>query len=178
VSTQSFLISDLSVTTSMLNQGSVSNMGVATQGEAKKLITLIPSHLAHEKYEFVFRGDPGPECEVCKVRSVCLTNLEIGVRYSVRQVKSAEHYCGLVGSKARVVEVEKSHPKISVDKQKCIPGASIRYSPIQCDWKFCRNYIYCVENGVPEGTKIRFEVEEGNVDCPRGFKLVFVQVSQ
>lgn len=113
----------------------------------------------------------------CRVREVCLTNLEVGVRYSVKQLKNAEHYCALVDSKARVVEVEKARTKLTVEKQKCIVGASIRYSPVQCDWKFCPNYIYCVDNGIPEGSKVRLEAEEGDVGCPRGFRLAFVRVS-
>ena len=89
-------------------------MGVKTHSEPKKLITLVPTHLAKQGYDFVFKADAGPECETCRVRTVCLTNLEVGVRYTVKQVKSAEHYCALVDSKAKVVEVEKALFKIRV----------------------------------------------------------------
>lgn len=171
-----FLISNLLVDITMIKQDLASKAGSAAQ-EGRKLITLVPSYLARQGYEFVFEGNAGPACEKCRVREVCLTNLEVGVRYSVKQLKSAEHYCGLVDAKATVVEVERARPRLTIEKQKYIPSASIKYSPIPCNWKFCPNYIYCVDNGVPEGSKVRLEREEGDVDCPRGFRLAFVAVS-
>lgn len=161
----------------MIRQDAASKTGSTARSEGRKLITLVPSYLARPGYEFVFKGDAGPACEACRVREVCLTNLEVGVRYTVKQLKSAEHYCGLVDAKATVVEVEKARVKLTIEKNKYIPSATVRYTPIPCNWKFCRNYIYCVENGVPEGSKIRLEADEGDVDCPRGFKLTYVSVS-
>ncbi|PSO08371.1 hypothetical protein B9Q04_05870 [Candidatus Marsarchaeota G2 archaeon BE_D] len=162
----------------MIKQDTSNSMGVKTHSESKKLITLVPTHLAKQGYDFVFKADAGPECETCRVRTVCLTNLEVGVRYTVKQVKSAEHYCALVDSKAKVVEVEKALFKISIEKQKYIPSATIKYTPVQCDWRFCKNYIYCVDNGLTEGVKVKLEEEGGDVDCPRGFRLIFVGISQ
>jgi uncharacterized protein (UPF0179 family) len=163
----------------MIKQDVSSNtLGLNASSEPRKPITVIPSSLAKIGYDFVFTGDAGPECSTCRVRTVCLTNLEVGVRYTVKQVKSPEHYCALVDSKAKVVEVEKARPRITVDKQKYIPSATVRYMPIQCNWVFCKNYVHCVDNGIAEGAKVKFENEEGAVDCPRGFRLIYVEVSQ
>ncbi|MEM0120065.1 MAG: UPF0179 family protein [Thermoprotei archaeon] len=162
----------------MIKHSSSNIVGSNAYSENRKLITLVPTHIARRGYDFVFLAGAGPECETCRVRTVCLTNLDVNVRYTVKQVKSAEHYCALVDSKANVVEVEKAQLRISVEKQKYIPSATIMYTKVQCDWKFCKNYIFCVDNGLVEGSKVKLGEEGGSVDCPRGFKLVFVNVSQ
>jgi uncharacterized protein (UPF0179 family) len=151
------------------------NNGSGTD-ETKKIVTLVPSGVAKQGYEFIFTGDACPQCETCRVKNACLGNLEKGSRYVVKQVKTTEHYCALVDSGAKVVEVEKSDLKISLEKQKFMLGATVNYLPIQCDWKFCQNYVCCVENGLSEDEKIKILEKLGEVNCPRGFKLFYTRV--
>jgi uncharacterized protein (UPF0179 family) len=144
--------------------------------EPRKVVTLIPTEVAKQGYEFVFVGDACAPCETCRVKNSCLGNMDRGHRYVVKQVKTTEHYCALVDAGAKVVEVEKTDIKVTVEKQKFMLGATVNYLPIQCDWKFCQNYAYCVENGLNEDEKVKILEKLGEVNCPRGFKLFYTKV--
>lgn len=142
----------------------------------KKLITTVPVNLAKEGYQFIFTREDNEECQRCKIRGACLENLVQGRRYTVKDVKQAEHICPLVGLEARVVEVQEAPFAVSLERQRLMVGATLSYLPVDCDWKFCPNYSYCVDNGLRPNDKIKILEKQGEVDCPRNFKLSFVLV--
>ncbi|MCL5788258.1 MAG: UPF0179 family protein [Candidatus Marsarchaeota archaeon] len=149
--------------------------GRSTQ-QKKAQITLVPEAIARLGYAFTFVRDPGPECRVCPVKAPCLDNLVEGDTYSVKEVKGGDHWCALAGSQARVVQVEKTELTVTMEKQKVMLGAIVNYDTIACDWVFCKNYRYCVFNGVKRGSKVKLLERGKQVDCPRGFKLLMLKV--
>ncbi|PSN84518.1 hypothetical protein B9Q01_00475 [Candidatus Marsarchaeota G1 archaeon OSP_D] len=160
----------------MVNGANHTSSGIKLEEQNKKLITLVPNNVAKIGYEFVFTKITGTECESCKVRVVCLDNLSVGKKYVVKEVKMIEHHCPLVGLNAKVVQVELAETQVSIEKSRVIVGATISYSPINCNWKFCKNYTVCVDNGLLEGEKVKIIEKVSELDCPRGFKLARVLV--
>jgi uncharacterized protein (UPF0179 family) len=142
----------------------------------KKLITTVPVNLAKEGYQFIFTREDNDECKKCKIRGACLENLTRGRRYVVKDVKQAGHTCPLVGLEAKVVEVQEVPFTVALERQRLMVGATLSYTPVDCNWKFCENYVYCVDNSLSQNDKIKILEKQGEVDCPRSFKLSFVLV--
>ncbi|MEM3670508.1 MAG: UPF0179 family protein [Thermoprotei archaeon] len=139
-------------------------------------ITMVPVGTAKLGYTFTFARQPGPECRSCPVRAPCLDNLTQDDTYTVKEVKTGEHFCALTGLPAKAVVVEKAELIVNMEKHKVMPGALVNYSKIQCDWVFCKNFTHCVCNGLKNGDRVKLHDKGTTVECPRGFKLLELRV--
>lgn len=138
-------------------------------------ITLVGKAIAKEGSEFYYIG-PAEECDGCKLRNVC-HNLEEGTRYRVTSVRGQEHACALLDDEPVVaVEVEKIATPAILPKKGLLEGITITYSVSKCDEIGCPNYGLCHPVGKTEGSKYSVARMGKDVDCPRGDRLVAVDL--
>lgn len=138
-------------------------------------ITLVGKAIAKKGSEFYYIG-PAEECDGCKLRNVC-HNLEEGTRYRVTSVRGQEHACALLDDEPVVaVEVEKIATPAILPKKGLLEGITITYSVSKCDEIGCPNYGLCHPVGKTEGSKYSVARMGKDVDCPRGDRLVAVDL--
>ena len=138
-------------------------------------ITLVGKAIAKEGSEFYYIG-PAEECDGCKLRNVC-HNLEEGTRYRVTSVRGQEHACALLDDEPVVaVEVEKTATPAILPKKGLLEGITITYSVSKCDEIGCPNYGLCHPVGKTEGSKYSVSRMGKDVECPRGDRLVAVDL--
>lgn len=133
------------------------------------LITLVGEKQAKEGYEFVYIGSLS-ECKECKLKTVCF-NLEQGLRYRVKSVRTKHHACSVHEDGVRVVEVEKAPLPIGIDSSLAIEGSTIDIKEIACHNVGCTNYRICLPRGFYRGTSYRIVKITKDMDCPDGKKL-------
>ncbi len=138
-------------------------------------ITLVGKAIAKEGSEFYYIG-PAEECDGCKLRNVC-HNLEEGTRFRVTSVRGQEHACALLEDEPVVaVEVEKTTTPAILPKKGLLEGITITYSVSKCDEIGCPNYGLCHPVGKTEGSKYSVSRMGKDVECPRGDRLVAVDL--
>ena len=138
-------------------------------------ITLVGKAIAKEGSEFYYIG-PTEECDGCKLRNVC-HNLEEGTRFRVTSVRGQEHACALLEDEPVVaVEVEKTTTPAILPKKGLLEGITITYSVSKCDEIGCPNYGLCHPVGKTEGSKYSVARMGNDVECPRGDRLVSVDL--
>ena len=138
-------------------------------------ITLVGKAIAKEGSEFYYIG-PAEECDGCKLRNVC-HNLEEGTRFRVTSVRGQEHACALLEDEPIVaVEVEKTTTPAILPKKGLLEGITITYSVSKCDEIGCPNYGLCHPVGKTEGSKYSVSRMGKDVECPRGDRLVAVDL--
>lgn len=138
-------------------------------------ITLVGKAIAKEGSEFYYIG-PAEECDGCKLRNVC-HNLEEGTRYRVTSVRGQEHACALLDDEpVMAVEVEKTATPAILPKKGLLEGITITYSVSKCDEIGCPNYGLCHPVGKTEGSKYSVARMGKDVECPRGDRLVAVDL--
>ena len=138
-------------------------------------ITLMGKAIAKEGSEFYYIG-PAEECDGCKLRNVC-HNLEEGTRFRVTSVRGQEHACALLEDEPVVaVEVEKTATPAILPKKGLLEGITITYSVSKCDEIGCPNYGLCHPVGKTEGSKYSVSRMGKDVECPRGDRLVAVDL--
>ena len=138
-------------------------------------ITLVGKAIAKEGSEFYYIG-PAEECDGCKLRNVC-HNLEEGTRFRVTSVRGQEHACALLEDEPVVaVEVEKTTTPAILPKKGLLEGITITYSVSKCDEIGCPNYGLCHPVGKTEGSKYSVARMGKDVECPRGDRLVAVDL--
>lgn len=138
-------------------------------------ITLVGKAIAKEGSEFYYIG-PAEECDGCKLRNVC-HNLEEGTRYRVTSVRGQEHACALLDDEpVMAVEVEKTTTPAILPKKGLLEGITITYSVSKCDEIGCPNYGLCHPVGKTEGSKYSVSRMGKDVECPRGDRLVAVDL--
>lgn len=138
-------------------------------------ITLVGKAIAKEGSEFYYIG-PAEECDGCKLRNVC-HNLEEGTRFRVTSVRGQEHACALLEDEPVVaVEVEKTTTPAILPKKGLLEGITITYSVSKCDEIGCPNYGLCHPVGKTEGSKYSVARMGNDVECPRGDRLVAVDL--
>ena len=138
-------------------------------------ITLVGKAIAKEGSEFYYIG-PADECEGCRLRNVC-HNLEEGTRYTVTSVRGQEHACALLDDEPVVaVEVEKTATPAILPKKGLLEGITITYSVSKCDEIGCPNFSLCHPVGKTEGSKYSVARMGKDVECPRGDRLVAVDL--
>ena len=138
-------------------------------------ITLVGKAIAKEGSEFYYIGS-AEECDGCKLRNVC-HNLEAGTRFRVTSVRGQEHACVLLEDEPVVaVEVEKTVTPAILPKKGLLEGITITYSVSKCDEIGCPNYGLCHPVGKTEGSKYTVAKMGKDVECPRGDRLVAVDL--
>jgi hypothetical protein len=138
-------------------------------------ITLIGKDSAKVGYEFYYLG-PMEECADCKYQKVCF-NLEEGAKYTVTSIRLQEHECHeFDGDSVTAVEVEKIPTRATVGKRQALEGSRITYKGSECKNLSCEHYRECHPIGKSQGTKYLVQKVDGDVDCPLGEKLVYVEL--
>ncbi|ENN96693.1 hypothetical protein J422_00941 [Methanocaldococcus villosus KIN24-T80] len=143
-----------------------------------KKITLIGSKLANIGEEFVYLGEV-EECKTCKFRKLCHNNLEVGRKYKIVSVRSAEYSCPIHEGGVKVVEVELADIILNIDAKKALEGVVLNYEPINCGNFNCKNYKFCHPEGIYEGDKFRIKnVLNEKINCENGktLKKVIVEL--
>lgn len=134
-------------------------------------ITLIGIKLAKPGTEFIYRG-PQPECEKCKLKTVCL-NLEKGKKYQVLALRSgSEHECLLHDTGVRAVEASPCPVVVAIESRKAFNGSKLTFEEPVCE-KTCLSYEACHPAGLVSGEKytITDVYDEAPGACPKGLIL-------
>jgi len=139
-------------------------------------VTLVDTHSAKEGYTFIHYG-AAEECRECRLRKVCVENLESGRRYRIICVREQKHTCALYGEVV-VVEVEEAEVEACLEKRVALIGATLSFSPIECDRVLCENYIYCVPEGLSAGDRVVVSQTGERLRCARGLALVKVALQR
>lgn len=80
-------------------------------------ITLIGSKLAKTGGEFIYLGEI-EECKNCKFKRLCHGNLEVGRKYKIVSVRSANHPCIVHEGGVKVVEVVLADLTIMIESKR------------------------------------------------------------
>jgi len=142
------------------------------------MITLIGNDLAEEGLVFVFNGS-AEACESCRFKSSCIESLEEGRKYKIISVRDTEQKCQLHdGESVKVVEVEKADIEALIDSKKDHLGASLTYTPPECDIDCIYRYL-CFPEGLFPGDKCTIVKDLGKHggSCAKGFTLHKVRIS-
>jgi len=138
-------------------------------------ITLIGKDYAKVGLEFFYLG-PAEECADCKFTKVCF-NLEEGARYRITEIRLQEHECHeFDGDSVTAVEVEKIPTAASVGKRQAMEGSRITFKGSECKNLGCEKYALCHPTGKVPGTKYLVHKVGGDIGCPLGEKLVYVEL--
>ncbi|MBO4763248.1 MAG: UPF0179 family protein [Candidatus Methanomethylophilaceae archaeon] len=139
------------------------------------LITLLGEPQAEAGKEFYFIG-PMNDCKECKLKGVCF-NLEPGSRYKVVEIRPQSHECHeYLDDKVVAAVVEKIPTPAAVPKKQAIEGSMITYQESKCEQMDCPNYWLCHAPGKVAGAKYSVQAVSGDLDCPRGEKMVGVDL--
>jgi uncharacterized protein (UPF0179 family) len=140
------------------------------------MITLIGKDLAKEGMEFQYLG-PLLECKNCKLKNVCF-NLDEGKWYRITKIRDKEHDCKVHDEgKVVTVEVEELPVPVVISAKSVVEGETISFKPVNCKEYDCEYYELCHPMGLREGTKIKIEKIEGEVNCPKNKDLKKVLVT-
>ncbi len=139
------------------------------------LITLLGVPQAEAGKEFYFVG-PMNDCKECKLKGVCF-NLEPGSKYRVVEIRPQSHECHeYLDDKVVAAVVEKIPTPAAVPKKQAIEGSMITYQESKCEQLDCPNYWLCHAPGKVAGAKYSIQSVGGDLDCPRGDKMVGVDL--
>jgi uncharacterized protein (UPF0179 family) len=144
------------------------------------ILTLVGVKQAKKGAKFVHIGH-AEICEDCELYKVCIGNLEPKRIYEIIDVRNIEHPCKIHEDGVRVVEVEYSNIKGVLEAKQAITGATITYSPIECDFYDCPHIDICKPSGLFEGDKcIIEEVSEKIDECRAGkaLRVVNLKIAQ
>ena len=139
-------------------------------------VTLIDKRVAKEGYAFIHYG-AAEECGGCRLSRVCVENLEPGRRYRIVAVREQTHACALCGE-AAVVEVEEAVVEAGMEKRRALIGATLAFSPVNCEKLLCENYVYCVPEGLRAGDQVVVVQTGKKLRCERGLALVRVALQR
>jgi uncharacterized protein (UPF0179 family) len=139
------------------------------------LITLLGEPQAEVGKEFYFVG-PMNDCKECKLKGVCF-NLEPGSKYRVVEIRPQSHECHeYLDDKVVAAVVEKIPTPAAVPKKQAIEGSMITYQESKCEQMDCPNYWLCHPPGKEAGAKYSVQAVNGDLDCPKGEKMVGVDL--
>ncbi len=137
------------------------------------ILTLVGVKQAKKGAKFVHIGH-AELCEDCELYKVCIGNLEPKRIYEIIDVRNIEHPCKIHEDGVRVVEVEYSNIQAALEAKQAITGATITYSPIECDFYDCPYIDICKPSGLFEGDKCIIEEISEKIDECRGVKALRV----
>ncbi len=144
-----------------------SNSGVGTMAK----ISLIGVDLAREGLEFKFVG-PLVGCAECRIKNVCF-NLEPGRTYKITKVREKQNPCFVYNKDlVATIEVEEIPEHVNLQAgRKLQEGSSITLKSMECDHITCPNIETCNLLHMREGQKVTIKKIEGDLDCPKGYKM-------
>lgn len=138
------------------------------------LVTLIGEKLAKKDSEFVYLG-PNSECKNCKLKTVCF-NLKPGRTYKITNVRDKRHSCNVHEGTATVVEVKEMPIITAVDKG-LSEGSESTIEKKECNSIGCINYEFCSVI-LQKDKKYKITKVYENIDCPMGYELQKVELSE
>ncbi len=141
-------------------------------------ITLIGIKLAKPGEHFIYRG-PQPECEKCKLKTVCL-NLDKNKKYQVVALRGGnEHECNLHEAGVRAVDVIPCPIIVAIESRKAFNGSKLTYEEPKCE-KTCPTYELCHPLGLISGDKytIAAVFDDAIGTCEKGLTLKKVELRQ
>jgi len=136
------------------------------------IVALLPRTIAKEGFKFILFSE-AESCVNCKLRKVCIENLEMGRCYEVDQVRKKSFRCPVYGDmqvcKVKIV----NELFISVPRSDAIEGMMIRYIGSRCQEVTCPNFDLCNPIGVKNGDEMRIvRVDKNKLSCKLGLDLV------
>ncbi len=137
-------------------------------------ITLLGVKQSKPGNKFIFVGET-EGCSDCRLRGACL-KLEKGRVYEVQNVKETIHVCNVFDGGVKTVEIFDPSYQVSTGAKLAIEGATITFTPRECDIIECPNYYYhCRPSFLPEGEKLRIlEITKDTMECPHGYQLKLI----
>ncbi|MHA1238830.1 MAG: UPF0179 family protein [Candidatus Odinarchaeia archaeon] len=144
------------------------------------ILTLIGEKQAKVGNKFILNSI-SDECVKCKLKQVCVDNLEKGRIYEIINVRGDRHKCSLFEGDTVVVEVKLAPITALINSRICFEGATITFNPVDCNNFQCKNRKYCNPVGLKKGDKCKIikilNKEKGEI-CPekRGLKLVQLEL--
>ncbi len=112
--------------------------------------TLVNEVLAYKGYEFVFQGG-STICGRCELRPVCIGNLRVNRRYRVIKVEDKHFPCPLIRGNVKLVEVDLSPVKASINFKRMLLNVPFKYEGIDCDEHDCEYFENCRPIGLKKG---------------------------
>jgi len=142
----------------------------------ERIVTLLEAGLAEEGYSFIHMG-AAEECTSCDLRGVCTENLEAERKYIVTGVRELEHKCEIHGV-VRVVEVTECEVETCIESKLSFLGSTITFEPQDCKQLFCKNFNFCVPEGLKSGDRCEILNVSGKVECEAGKEVVMAKLKR
>ncbi len=142
----------------------------------ENIVTLLEGRLAEEGYVFVHIGS-AEECVECDLSTVCIGNLEAGRKYRVTGVRDIEHECVIYGL-VKVIEVEECEAEACIDAKLSFPGSTFTFYPQECNRILCKNFGYCVPEGLKGGDRCEILSTSGKAECELGKELKLANIKR
>jgi len=135
------------------------------------IIALLPQNMAKKGFRFVL-VDETDHCKDCRLRKVCIENLEVERSYKVDEVRKKSFRCPVYGE----MRVCKVSPVIefflTIPKNDAIDGVTMRYSGPRCYELTCPNFDMCNPIGLKAGDEIKIvKVSKLENPCKLGLDL-------
>jgi len=140
-------------------------------------VTLLGEGQARIGFRFLFEG-VADLCAECKVRKVCLGNLETGRLYEVSKVSKKRFPCLLHSEEAVVVEVREPRIETAVPPRIAINGALVKYASPECSNRTCEHWRKCFPVGLVEGDRCKVVEVKGPLRCPLKGELLLVSLQR
>ncbi|MFW6120440.1 MAG: UPF0179 family protein [Petrotogales bacterium] len=138
------------------------------------LVTLIGELLAKEDEEFVYLG-PNNECRNCKLKTVCF-NLRQNRRYKITKIREKQHNCDIHEGNVVVVEVSILPILTAIDK-KLSEGAKTKVNKRECKNIGCDNFDICTNKAVQDEKVYTIKKVHKKIECPEGYELYKVELT-
>ena len=141
------------------------------------IIALLPQTLAKKGFRFVLLAET-ENCRDCRLRKVCIENLEAERSYEVDEVRKKSFRCPVYGE-MRVCRIKLVREfLLTIPKNDAVEGVTIRYSGHGCQELTCPNFDLCNPVGVKAGDEIKIEkVSKLKDPCKLGLDLAKCSVS-
>lgn len=139
------------------------------------MITLIGKDLAKKGLSFIFYGST-EQCEKCRFKASCVDSLEVGRKYTIKEIKDIEQKCEIHDEElVKSVEVELSDIESFIDSKKVFEGSTTIYNPINCDIG-CIFREFCLPEGLIKNDKCTIVKNLGKHEGVCGKDLNFNKV--
>ncbi len=140
-------------------------------------VTLIGERQARVGFRFFFEGT-ADLCAECKVRKVCLGNLEPGRLYEVYKVSKKRFPCVLHSEDAVLVEVKEPPVEAAVQARIAVDNALMTYVKSDCVNAACEYWEKCFPAGLVGGDRCKVLGVKGSLMCPLKAQLLLVSLQR
>ncbi len=147
------------------------------------IMTFVGQSFARKGFCFYFEKN-NPTCPpTCNLFATCQANLKPDTVYEVIEVLKRTLPCPKNLHDEDMVLVRVGEPRIEVamDTRDVFEGATVEYTPVQCEKEECPYYEYCSPNpyAIRPRTKVKVvEIIQKVKDCKKKKTLSIVQVEK